>query len=202
MCHFSFLRSLYIMRILFSGKMAALFFALFGALLLFGCAAPTPEWKKAIYPIPDKKLVVKGNQIFHHGAPFAELRYFVSEKIISGKKKSDIKTSLPESVQGLAIYYYPYDKEVWIFPAWSAISGGREYNGASDVQDIWDEYKKNPKGPSPLRLKGRLPDKEEIRKSMATRIRISDNGQSIFYTAVGTSFRYDLEKGVSFYNAP
>ena len=177
----------------FSMKMAPLFFGLFGALLFFSCAVPTPEWKKAAYPIPDKELVVKGHQIFHRGALFAELRYF-----ISSEKKSEIKTPFPESVQGLSIYYHPYGKEAWIFPAWSAISRGREYHGAHDVQRIWDEYKKNPTGPSPLRLKGRLPSKEEINKSMATRIRISDNGQDVFYTALGRVFAYNLEKGLSF----
>jgi len=163
------------------------------AAILFFCFAASAQAIKNVFPIPYGELTVKDNVIFHNGAPFAELRYFICDR-----KMSDAEKASPKRVHGLSIYYYPYEKEIWIFPAWSVEAGGREYHSAKDVQQIWDEYRKKPIGPSPLRLKGSLPNSKQIKESLTVEVSISKNGRTVTYNGAGRIFRYDVETGMSF----
>ncbi|VEN74712.1 exported hypothetical protein [Candidatus Desulfarcum epimagneticum] len=163
------------------------------SLIFFACAAPEPEWEKVAHPIPGGELTVEGDRIFHNGRLFAELRYFIHD--------TDVvyyKDDVPEVVNGFSIFYHPYGKEIWIFPVWSVQTDGGEVRGARDVQRVWDAYRKNPAGPSPLRLKGMTPNRELLEKTLATDIQISPDGRNVTYRAAGRTFRYDVEKGLSF----
>jgi hypothetical protein len=107
-------------------RKAIFFFAILLA-LVNSCAAPTNMNK--LYPLPDTWLMVYDDKIYQDGRLFAELRYF--------GKLNDCW------YQGLSIYYYPYDKEVWIYPkeGWHLldIPENKKY---STIPEIQAQYKR------------------------------------------------------------
>lgn len=72
-------------------------------LLLNSCTVLARLNNPKICPLPESGVVVEGNGIYHGDKLFAELVYFVSNKEYN-------------SHRGVAIYYYPCKKAVWIFP--------------------------------------------------------------------------------------
>lgn len=95
--------------------------------LLSGCSAPMNRNK--LYPLPDSWLMVYDDKIYQDDKLFAELRYF--------GKLNDCW------YQGLSIYYYPYNKEVWIYPkeGWHLliVPENKKYSTISEIQT---QYKK------------------------------------------------------------
>ena len=148
---------------------------------LVGCAElPRP------FPIPQNGLLVKGDKIFHNDKLFAELRYLAPSKSDSS------------SYRGLAIYYYPYKKEVWIFPekGWSIFEGGKNYYTVHEIEQIW--YKRGIRGFS---IDNKRADKSEFISAWCFDVRISDDGKYIYYKTRGiffdSSHKYLVEYGVS-----
>ena len=89
-------------------------------ILLTGCAKPMDR----LYPLPDRWLMVYDDKIYQEDKLFAELRYF--------GKLNECR------YQGLSIYYYQYDKEVWIYPkgGWHLIDipENKKYTTLSDIK--------------------------------------------------------------------
>ena len=80
-----------------------------GVSLVFlgGCIRP----HEVYYPDPEGKVSVVGDKIYLNNKLYAELRYegsYYSELLNDNLYK--------DSPTGLAIYYFPYDEQEWIFP--------------------------------------------------------------------------------------
>jgi len=145
-----------------------------------------------MYPLPEKGVHVKEDKIYYNGKLFAELRYFWTHKPTN-------------SHHGLAIYYYLYDKELWIVPkeGWSIKLDNKEYFSIKDLNRIEKEFKGKPmtdKGPYRL-IGGTSPTKDQLIRSRVTDIKISEDGKYVYYKTDGilfkSSHKYLLEYGVS-----
>ena len=141
-----------------------------------------------MYPLPAKSVHIEGDKIYCNGQLFAELRYFWTHEPTN-------------SHHGLAIYYYPYDKEVWIAPkkGWSIRLDNKEYFLIKDLERIVREFegkKIDPRrGPT---LLFEPPRKEQL---SVTDIKISEDGKYVYYKTGGilfkSSHRYLVEYGVT-----
>jgi hypothetical protein len=80
---------------------------------LFGCTTLSETTKS--YPLPESSVWVTGDKILHNDKPFAELRYYFSAELSNNPGEAYLFRSHVQH-RGLAIYYYNYDKLVWIFP--------------------------------------------------------------------------------------
>ncbi len=69
--------------------------------LLMGCLRSYEDY----YPKPEGKVVVEGDKIYLNNELYAELRYRTSI------------FDMPGDHLAFSIYYYPYDKEEWIYPS-------------------------------------------------------------------------------------
>lgn len=145
-----------------------------------------------MYPLPEKSVLIEGDKIYCNGQLFAELRYFWTHEPTN-------------SHHGLAIYYYPYNKEVWIVPkeGWSTKLDNKEYFAISDLNRIEKEFRGKPitdKGPYRL-IGGNPPEKEQLIRSRVTDIKISEDGKYVNYKTDGmffkSSHKYLVEYGVS-----
>ncbi|NGX53444.1 MAG: hypothetical protein K1000chlam4_00156 [Chlamydiae bacterium] len=76
-------------------------------LFLFGCMRST----EICYPEPQGKIIIEGDKLYLNNELYAELRY-------PGSYYSELRNNKlhKENPVGLAIYYYPNDREEWIFP--------------------------------------------------------------------------------------
>ena len=156
-----------------------------------------------LYPLSDGSVVVKGDKIYQDGILFAELRYFTDRFIIT-----------PGSgyTRGFGIYYYSYDKEIWIYPkqGWCVTRNGKKYRKIQEVDqayeehtDIWEDYVtgviKHTDEWATCRLCDRDYDVKSI--SSATHIRISKDGKYVYYWANAFIWpsprKYDIERGTS-----
>jgi hypothetical protein len=163
-------------------------------LLLGSCVAASD--RVVVYPLPETNINVRGNMIYHNHEPFAELRYFDTLKA----------SNAPDSYRGLVIYYYPYDKEVWILPkeGWSIRLNNRDYSAVQDINRIWAEFRGKRVDPAKgfdLLLGGKPPTKEQILTTRAYDVRISENGKYVYYRTegmlLGSTHKYLVEYGVS-----
>ena len=162
--------------------------------LFIGCSALKGK-QPVVYPLPSESISIKEGKIFQNDKLFAELRYFSFSE--------DAYLNKPEATRGLAIYYVPFEKEVWISPAegWSVRDGDIEYHRLKDVQRIWNEYKNKLRDDYPLRRGGEHPSKEDIVTAGARDIHISDDGKIVHYKIPGLFFdsskKYYVELGIS-----
>ena len=163
-------------------------------LVLNGCAVKTK-----VYPLSDHGVTVVGDTVYENGVPFAQVRY------LGGWKGSGI-------FRGLGIYYYQYDKEIWISPkeGWTLQHDGVEYRRIEDINRIAEEYYEKDlewqqgRGPMPgsrpvRRIGGRRPHKLEPGTRILN-IKISADGKYIYYTKrdfFESTHKYLVEYGVS-----
>ena len=78
-------------------------------ILLCGCMRP----REIYYAESEGKISVEGDKIYLNNELYAELRYagsYYAELRTDRLNKENLNNT------GYAIYYYPYDKEEWIFP--------------------------------------------------------------------------------------
>lgn len=165
-------------------------------LLLASSCSPALLSHDVMFVMPESGIHVRGNVIYCHDKPFAELRYF-----------DTVETSnVPDSHRGLAIYYYTYNKEVWIFPkeGWSIRVGDRYYREVHDISRIWTELRGKRLSlakESDLLLGGKPPTKEEILTVRAYDVHISEDGRYVYYRTQGmlkgSTHRYFVEYGMS-----
>jgi hypothetical protein len=151
------------------------------------------------YPIPAGAVTVQGDRIYHDGDLFAELRYF---------NLPYDKTKL--YCTGFSIYYYPYDKEVWIYPkqGWRVVKDNKQYSGARDVDRIWNEYEKQVReysgasGQAPKTVRLLLGNSSPPKFAPTCMdVRISADGRYVYYKAgsglYGVPYKYLVEYGIS-----
>ncbi len=139
-----------------------------------------------LYPLPEQGVTVMGNKIYDNGKVFAELRVLLTNKEF-------------HSHRGLAIYYYPYDKEVWIFPesGWHYFDRGEKHTSLKDIEQAWKSRKNDDiifyEG-------GRRAHTIKIHKTCFD-VRMSDDGKYVYYKTRGfffdSSHRYMVEYGIS-----
>lgn len=138
-----------------------------------------------IYPMPESGVTVVGDKMYHNGKPFAELRYLATDKQYNTHR-------------GIAIYYYPFNKEVWIFPkgGWRIFEGGKESYTIEEIKNVWDKI-----GIRQLEIGNKRADKSEFITAWCYGVRISDDGKYIYYKTQGMFFdsyhKYLVEYGIS-----
>lgn len=139
-----------------------------------------------IYPLPERGIIVKENKIYSHGDLFAELFYF---------------GTLGQGYRGLAIYYYPYSRVIWLYPKENKLLRLRveEYDTLEDIKNLSLKYKDNNIGFLEFFL-GNLSD-EEVKFTRCFDISISADGKYVYYKTPGIPFvqshKYLVEYGVS-----
>ncbi len=137
-----------------------------------------------LYPLPKSDVRVIGDKIYHNDKLFAELRYLFTDK--EHRKH-----------RGLAIYYYPYNKEVWIFPekGWRIFEGDKEYYSLQEIEKAWQK-----KGIRGLFFNNKRADKGEAIYAWCFDVKISEDGKYVYYKTSGVFFasshKYLVEYGV------
>lgn len=155
------------------------------------------------YPLPQDSISVIDDKIYHNDKLFAELRYF---------------HRYGSRYRGLAIYYYPHKKEVWIFPeeGWRIIKEGKEYTGIQEMEKVWQEYEEGVDEWSEGRRSNRpfvellfrnrhLSDEEAKITAWCFDAKISEDGKYVYYKSQGfffgfffdSSHKYLVEYGIS-----
>ena len=169
------------------------------SVILFGLIACSsfPSTRSPVYPLPPDAVSVQGDRIMHNSKPFAELRYFRNNKVI-----------------GLGIYYFSYDKEVWIFPkeGWSLLYNDKEFFEIVEIDRIWNDFvnenKKWMQGTGPMprdtptrRIGGKFATQKLIKSKKISSVKISKNGRYIYYKTPGKSYdtlyHYEVESGTT-----
>lgn len=140
------------------------------------------------------QITVKGDIIYLNDAPFAELRYFMTDR-----KNNQHR--------GICLYYYRDNKETWIYPeqGWRMYQDGREYNSLRDVEKLWLESNNvsdlNERQNYRLFLGNKMPDKNDFLKTWVLDVKISEDGRYVSYKTPGiffnSSHKYLVEYGVS-----
>lgn len=149
---------------------------------LSGCAMASYQ---KVYPLPESGVTVVGDKIYHNEKPFAELRYLATDKQYNTHR-------------GLAIYYYPFNKEVWIYPkgGWRILEGNKASYSLEEIESVWHTL-----GIRQFLIENRQADKSEFISAWCYDIRISDDGKYIYYKTQGmfydSSHKYLVEYGVS-----
>ena len=89
------------------------------------------------YPEPEGKITVQGDKIYLDNELYAELRYtgsYYTELPNSRFNKDD------PDYGGFAMYYYPYDKEEWIFPkegwAYYVVEERKKYSTVAEMDKL------------------------------------------------------------------
>jgi len=155
--------------------------------LLTGCA------KEKLYPLIGNHVAVKKEKIYRDNQLFAELRCL-----------EDIKKS---ACSGLSIYYYPYDKEVWIYPEKGfhlhVIAENKIYSTIPEIKKMRSEFRRQ------RAFSAYEYYREDVLRShykilpRAFKIHISDDGKYVYYKIWGiffnSSYRYSVEEGISRY---
>ncbi len=148
--------------------------------LLMGCAMPNK-----VYSLPDEGVTVSEDKIYHQGKPYAELRYLLTDKE-------------HHKHRGLAIYYYPYDKEIWIFPekGWGIFKGDKAYYSLKEIEAAWPVV-----GIRGLLFNNGRADKGEAISAWCYDVKITPDGKYVYYKTKGilfdSSHKYLVEYGVS-----
>lgn len=147
------------------------------------------------------KVRVVGNIIYRNGKLFAELRFFNLRTVETPREAT--------TANGLAIYYYDADKEIWIWPekGMTIKQDGREFTKIEDMNRAWakfsQEHRANVKGLkwANILVGGKPMDKEDAVRSGSFAIRISDDGKYVYYKTQGmifnSSHEYLIDYGVS-----
>lgn len=149
-------------------------------IFLAGCAMPAK-----VYSLPDGDIEVHSDKIYYKDKLFAELRYLFTDKE-------------HHKHRGLAIYYYPYDKEIWIFPekGWSVFEGNKEHYSVKEIEEAW-----NKRGIRGLLFNNRRADKGEAISAWCYDINISEDGKYVYYKTKGilydASHKYLVEYGIT-----
>ncbi|MDY7038528.1 MAG: hypothetical protein SV375_20525 [Thermodesulfobacteriota bacterium] len=139
-----------------------------------------------LYPLPESGVYVKGDKIYHNDKPFAELRYFIDH--------------LADNIMGFGIFYYTYNKEVWISPKKGCIfqKGDKKYYKISEIDRAWkkDRYFK-----FLIWERDKQINKDDIITSWCSNIRISEDAKYVYYVKEGlifdSSWAYLVEYGIS-----
>jgi hypothetical protein len=132
----------------------------------------------------DLGATIDGDRIFFHGNPFAELRYLRSVTSAKGR----------HLYRGLAIYYYPSNKEVWIFPeqGWKIIGGGKEQYSIQEIENAWGT-----RGLGGLLFNNKRVEKNEAIHAWCFDVKISDDARYVYYKTKGwlfeSSHKYAIE---------
>jgi hypothetical protein len=141
--------------------------------------------KSKVYSLPDEGVTVREDKIYNQGKLFAELRYLRTDKA-------------HHKHRGLAIYYYPYDKEVWIFPEkrWGIFESHKAFYSVKEIEAAWPVV-----GIRGLLFNNRRADKGEAISAWCYDVKISEDGKYVNYKTKGilfdSSHKYLVEYGVS-----
>jgi hypothetical protein len=142
-------------------------FVIISIMILLACSPlQTPKAGMSANPAVE----VKGDRIYRNGEIFAELRYL-------------FPSPARDKFRGLAIYYYPSERETWIYP-----EGGWQIRGGDKprytVREI-EEAKANRKA---ILREGKPLSKEQAIAGLCFEIKISEDGRTVSYTTY-TTFR-------------
>ena len=142
-------------------------FVIISITILLACSPLQPS-KAGVSANPG--VEVKGDKIYRNGEIFAELRYL-------------FPSPARDKFRGLAIYYYPSRREVWIYPegGWQVRGGDKPHYTISEIEEAKASSKSILREGKPL-------SKERAIAGLCFDIKISEDGRTVSYTTY-TSFR-------------
>jgi len=158
-------------------------FRLFLVLNIFCCLIGCTVANKTSFPLPEVGIYVKEDKIYNKDSLFAELRYL----------SKDEQTGF---ARGVAIFYYPYNTEEWIYPkgGWKAYKGDKDKYSIKEIEKEWDK-----KGIRGFMIDNKRADKGEAIAAWCYDVKISDDGKYVYYKTKGifhdSSQRYNVESG-------
>ncbi len=147
--------------------------------LFMGC---TVSHNKS-FLLPESDVHVMKDKIYIKDTLFAELRYLA-------------KNEQTGFARGVALYYYPYDTEEWIYPkgGWKIYKGSKDKYTINEIAEAWDK-----KGIRGFMIDNKRADKGEAIAAWCFDVRISDNGKYVFYKVKGifsdSTYKYEVETG-------
>jgi hypothetical protein len=157
-----------------------------------------------LYPLPESGVVVEDDKIYHNRKLVAELRYLGSSK--DGQRH-----------EGIAIFYYQYNKEVWIYPKEGfhifIVDENKKYSTIPEIKE-WLITKAKERGYVIAIGNGYMFDPKKVRYTRGDRderefkpmpsafdVKISQDGRYIRYKTSGiffdSSHKYFVEHGIS-----